>query len=152
MPDVVELAKTNIAILSADYSVLEKLSKELYYQLLSRKRYIPLYFDFREFDIPAVLEDEEKEKLCLLPLLLTQKLYGLTVDAEIIKPDSALIEKYRQLLESFNSDIDEEKEYIVILYALDKASYLSEAIYQSWELGAYKNVRIVVMCSNESGG
>ena len=38
----------------------------------------------------------------------------------------------------------------MILYALDKAAFLSEAIYQSWELGAFKNVRIVVMCSNEN--
>ena len=83
-------------------------------------------------------------------MLLTQQIYGLTVNAESIKPDSTLMGKYKQLLESFNSDPDEEKEYIVILYALDKAAFLSEAIYQSWELGAFNNVKIVVICSNEN--
>lgn len=150
LPDVVELVKTNIAIVSDNYSALEGISKELYSQLLARKRVIPLYYDFRSFDIPSVLDDDEKEKLCLLPLLLTQQIYGLTVNAESIKPDSTLMGKYKQLLESFNSDPDEEKEYIVILYALDKAAFLSEAIYQSWELGAFNNVKIVVICSNEN--
>lgn len=150
LPDVVELIKTNIAIVSDDHAVLEGLSKELYSQLLARKKVIPLYYDFRSFEIPAVLECDEKEKLCLLPLLLTQQLYGISVDVESSKSDSTLMERYRQLLERFNSVSDEEKEYVVILYALDKATFLSEAIYQSWELGAFKNVRIVVMCSNEN--
>lgn len=151
LPDVVELVNTNIAIVSDDLSVLEGLSKELYFQLLARKRVIPLYYDFRNFDIPTVLEGDEKGKLCLLPLLLTQQLYGITVDAENSKTDSTLMERYRQLLENFNNGSDEAKEYVVILYALDKAAFLSEAVYQSWELGAFKNVRIVVLCSNESG-
>lgn len=150
LPDVVEMVKTNIAIVSDDNTVLEGLSIALYSQLLARKKVIPLYYDFRRFDIPAVLEGDEKEQLCLLPLLLTQQLYGITVDAESTEPDSALMESYKQLLESFSNDPAGEKEYIVILYALDKAAFLSEAIYQSWELGAFKNVRIVVMCSNEN--
>lgn len=150
LPDVVELVKNNIAIVSDDHSVLEGLSVSLYSQLLTRKKAIPLYYDFRRFDIPTALEGDEKEKLCLLPLLLTQQLYGIAVDAESFRSDSTLMGRYKQLLESFNSDPDKEKEYIVILYALDKAAFLSEAIFQSWELGAFKNVKIVVLCSNES--
>lgn len=150
-PDVVELVNTNIAVVSDDLSILEGLSKELYFQLLARKRVIPLYYDFRNFDIPTALEGDEKEKLCLLPLLLTQQLYDFTINAENIKPDSTLMERYKQLLEYFDKKENDSKEYVVILYALDQAAFLAEAIYQSWDLGSRKNVKIVVFCSNDNG-
>lgn len=151
LPDVVELVNTNVAVVSDNLGVLEGLSKELYSQLLARKRVIPLYYDFRNFDIPTALEGDEKEKLCLLPLLLTQQLYDFTVDAENLKPDSTLMERYRQLLECFDKKADDLKEYVVILYALEQAVFLAEAIYQSWDLGSRKNVKIVVLCSNDNG-
>ena len=151
LPDVVELANTNIAVVCDNYAILEGLSKELYSQLLVRKKVIPLYYDFHNFDIPTALEDDEKTKLHLLPLLIAQQLFDITVDTDSYKPDSVLMKKYGQLLECFDDEFDETQEYVVILYALDKAKFLAEAIYQSWELGAHKNVRIVVMCSNESG-
>lgn len=150
LPDVVEIVNTNIAIIGDDLTNLYRLSKELFAQLLTRKKVIPLYYDFRRFDIPAALTGDESEKIALLPLLITQQLHSDSVDADNYQPDSALMEKYRMLLDAFDKDTGGEEEYIVILYALEKAPYLAEAIYQSWELGARKNVRIVVVSSNEN--
>ena len=150
LPDVVELANTNIAIISDDLIKLGRLSKELFAQLLMRKKVIPLYYDFHRFDIPVALTDDENKKIAILPLLITQQLYGDSIDIGNYQPGSTLMEKYRMLMGAFNKDTGGEKEYIVILYALEKAPYLAEAIYQSWELGAHKNVKIVVVSTNEN--
>lgn len=149
LPDVIELVNTSVAVICDDFVNLERLSKELFSQLLARKKVIPLYFDFHNFEIPEVLANDEEEKVSLLPLLIAQQLYGIPVDADNCQANSALMEKYRQLLEHFDKDTDDTKEYIVILYALEKAPFLAEAIYQSWDLGARKNVKIVVLSSNE---
>lgn len=150
LPDVVEMVNTNIAVVGDNLDVLAMLSKELYSQLLRRKKVIPLYYDFHNFSIPDVLDDDEKERLSLLPLLITQQLYGISIDEASIKTESTLMTRYRQLLENFDRSPGEEQEYVVILYPLDKAPFLAEAVYQSWDLGAHPNVRIVTMCSNEN--
>ena len=153
LPDIAELININAAVISDDLDDLDRLSKELFVQLLMRKKVIPLYYNLRYFDIPDVLneDEDENEKVSLLPLLLAQQLYGTSIrtDDNQLNPD--LLEKYKMLMNAFDKDTEGKKEYIVILYALEKAPYLAEAIYQSWELGSRKNVRIIVLSSNQKG-
>ncbi|MBR2261765.1 MAG: type IV secretory system conjugative DNA transfer family protein [Paludibacteraceae bacterium] len=147
LPDVIELSNDNVAIINTDPDSLGRLSKDLFSQLLFRKKLIPLYFDFRNFNIPDVLDDEEK-RLSLLPLLLTKQLYDIPIDGDSFHDSTILMDKYTQLMHYFDEDNKGIKEFVVIIYALEESSFLSEAIYQSWELGARKNVKIVVLSTN----
>lgn len=149
LPDVIELSNDNVAIINTDRDSLGRLSKELFFQLLLRKKLIPLYFDFRNFDIPEVLDNGEKG-LALLPMLLTRQLYDIPIDEDSFQDGTILMEKYIQLMHYFDKDNAGFKEFVVILYALEEAPFLAEAIYQSWDLGAHINVRIVVLSTNES--
>lgn len=151
LPDIAELININAAVIRDDLDDLDRLSKELFVQLLMRKKVIPLYYNLRYFDIPDVLNEDEDEKVSLLPLLLAQNLYGTSIKTDDNQLNPDLLEKYKMLMNAFDKDTEGKKEYIVILYALEKTPYLAEAIYQSWELGSRKNVRIIVLTSNQKG-
>lgn len=160
LPDVVEMVNENIAVISNNQKDLLSLSKELFVQLVTRKKVIPIYYDLRSFAIPKELDcvelsdwtiDKKKEKaeLLLLPLLIARQLFCESFKFSDLEQDPILLKSYKTIIEDFEDESNSEKKYVVILYGLDDAPFLAESIYQCWALGAFKNVRIVVFCSNK---
>ena len=160
LPDVVEMVNENIAVISNNQKDLFSLSKELFVQLLTRKKVIPIYYDLHSFAIPKELDcvkfsdwttDKKKEKaeLLLLPLLIARQLFCESFKFADLEQDCVLMDSYKTIIANFENESNSKNEYVVILYGLDDAPFLAESIYQCWALGAFKNVRIVVFCSNE---
>ena len=85
----------------------------------------------------------------MLPLLIARQLFCESFKFSDLEQDPILLNSYKTIIKGFENESNSEEEYVVILYGLDDAPFLAESIYQCWALGAFKNVRIVVFCSNE---
>ena len=151
IPEIIGILNDNAAVIGSNKEILEELSKAIYVYLLTNKKSIPLYFDLRDFDIPVALRAAEKEKFRLLPLLITKMLFGTALELINEDLDPNLAAAYEITLRAFERETENSPEIVVILYALESAPFLAEAVYQSWLLGAQKNVRIVVLSTNENG-
>lgn len=151
IPNIVDMTDCNIAIVGKNKSLLEVISKALFVHYMNNARAIPLYFDLRRFNIPEVLRKHDDEKACLLPLLLAHQLFGAPIELEDDHLAPNIQAAYDKLMLAFDREIDDGPEFIVILYGLDEAPFTAEAIIQSWLMGSRKNVRIIVVGTNENG-
>jgi len=151
IPDIVDSVNSNIAIVGSNKSLLENIAKSLFVHYLYNRKAIPLYFDLRKFDIPKVLREHEDEKASLLPLLLANQLFSIPIELEGENLAPNILHVYEKLMDSFNKEVIDGPEFIVILYGLDEAPFTAEAIIQSWFMGSRKNVRIVVVGTNNHG-
>lgn len=149
IPNIVETVSDNIAIVGKDVRLLERISRKLYAHYIDSQRAIPLYFDLRKFDVPRVLREHEDEKACILPLLFAQQLFEVPVELEEDHLATNIQVPYDKLLNAFDREGKGSPEFVVILFGLDDAPFTAEAIIQSWLMGSRKNVRIVVVCTNE---
>lgn len=151
IPNIVEMIDDNIAIIGEDKNALEQIAKEVYKFVLNGGKAIPIYCDMNGFKVPKPLLEEKEAKYETLPLLITHRLFDLPLDIKDNELSNELGEAYSKVLEAFNREDISTPEYVIILNALDSAYNLVEGIYQTWKLGACKNVRIVVLTSNRDG-